>query len=99
MLTAVVLLAGTACFAQSTGEAIYKAKCQNCHGTTGMAETVTGRSLRIKPIKDPEVMKIPADGMFDNVKNGIRGKMVPYKDRLTDAQIKEVVSYFRSFMK
>jgi mono/diheme cytochrome c family protein len=99
LLAAVASLACTAAFAQSSGEAIYKAKCQNCHGATGMAETVTGRSLRIKPIKDPEVMKIPADVMFDNTKNGIHGKMIPYKDKLTDAQIKEVVAYFRTFLK
>lgn len=99
MLTAVVLLAGTAGFAQSSAAAIYKAKCLNCHGATGLADTTTGRSLKIKPITDPDVAKVSAAVMFDNTKNGIHGKMIPYKDKLTDAQIKDVVAYFRTFLK
>jgi mono/diheme cytochrome c family protein len=99
VLAAVVSLACTAAFAQSSGAAIYKAKCLNCHGATGMADTVTGRALKIRPITDPEVAKIPEGVMFDNVKTGIRGKMIPYKDQLTDKQIKDVVAYFHTFMK
>jgi mono/diheme cytochrome c family protein len=64
-----------------------------------MADTVTGRALKIRPITDPEVAKLSAEVMFDNAKNGIRGKMIPYKDQLTDKQIKDVVAYFRTFMK
>jgi mono/diheme cytochrome c family protein len=32
------------------------------------------------------------------VRNGM-GKMQPYKDKMTDAQIKTVVGYFRTFLK
>jgi mono/diheme cytochrome c family protein len=99
VLAAIVSLACTAAFAQSSGAATYKAKCLNCHGATGMADTVTGRALKIRPITDPEIVKIPEGGMFENVKSGIRGKMIPYKDQLTDKQIKDVVGYFRTFMK
>jgi len=44
------------------------------------------------------VKKMNEAQMVDAVKNGM-GKMQPYKDKLTDAQIKDVVTYFRSFMK
>jgi mono/diheme cytochrome c family protein len=98
-LAAVVSLACAAAFAQSPGAATYKAKCLNCHGAAGLADTATGRSLKVKPITDPEVAKISAAVMFDNTKNGIHGKMIPYKDKLTDEQIKEVVAYFRTFLK
>jgi len=99
LLAVVVSLAGAAAFAQSPGAATYKAKCLNCHGATGAADTTTGKALKIRPITDPEVARISTAIMFDDVKNGIHGKMIPYKDKLTDEQIREVVAYFRTFMK
>jgi mono/diheme cytochrome c family protein len=36
--------------------------------------------------------------MIEAVRNGM-GKMQPYKDKLTDAQIKDSVGYFRSLTK
>ncbi len=36
--------------------------------------------------------------MIGAVRDGM-GKMQPYKDKLTDAQIKDVVVYFRTFLK
>ena len=36
--------------------------------------------------------------MIDAVRNGM-GKMQAYKDKLTDAQIKDSVVYFRTLMK
>ena len=35
VLAAAICLAGAMGFAQSSGEATYKAKCQSCHGSTG----------------------------------------------------------------
>ena len=36
--------------------------------------------------------------MIEAVRNGM-GKMQPFKDKLTDAQIKDSVAFFRSLMK
>jgi mono/diheme cytochrome c family protein len=36
--------------------------------------------------------------MVDAVRNGM-GKMQAYKDKLTDDQIKDAVTYFRTFLK
>jgi mono/diheme cytochrome c family protein len=98
MAMLVVLLAGSVCFAQSSAEALYKSKCQMCHGEKGLADSGAGKSMKIKPVTDPDVKKMGEAQMVDAVKNGM-GKMQPYKDKLTDAQIKDVVTYFRSFMK
>jgi len=94
----VVLLAGSVSFAQSSAEALYKSKCQMCHGEKGMADSGAGKAMKVKPISDPEVQKMNETQMVDAVKNGM-GKMQPFKDKLTDAQIKDVVTYFRSFAK
>jgi len=96
MLVAAVLSTGFVGFAQSPGEATYKAKCQMCHGATGAAETPTAKMLKVKPLSDPDIKKLSADDMFAAVKNG-KGKMQPFKDKLTDAQIKDAVACFRSF--
>lgn len=93
-----VLLAGTMSFAQTSGEATYKAKCQSCHGVTGMADTPMGKALKVKPVTDPSVKKFTTDAMVEATKNGM-GKMLPYRGKLSDAEIKGAVDHFRSLMK
>ena len=53
--------------------------------------------MKVKPISDPDVKKLSEAQMVDAVSKGM-GKMQPYKDKLTDAQIKDVVAYFRTFL-
>ncbi|MGA8041756.1 MAG: cytochrome c [Terracidiphilus sp.] len=91
------LAAGTG-FAQSSGEALYKAKCQMCHGAKGMADTSAAKAMKVKPVTDPEVKGFTEAKMIEAVENGM-GKMQPYKGKLTDAQVKDVVAYFRTFLK
>lgn len=87
-----------ACFAQSGGAAIYKAKCQMCHGASGMADSPAGKAMKVKPITDPAVKKLNEAQMIAATKNGM-GKMKAFKDSLSDAQIKDAVGYFRTFLK
>jgi mono/diheme cytochrome c family protein len=98
-LTLILSLSGAVCFAQSSGQAIYKAKCQDCHGPNGMANTKMAMALKVKPITDPEVMKISEAEMIADARNGVAGKMPAYKGKLSDAEIRDVVAVFRSFMK
>jgi len=97
-LVATILLAGAVGFAQSSGEALYKSKCQMCHGAKGLAETPAAKAMKVKPITDPEVKGLAEAKMVEAVRNGM-GKMQPYKGKLTDAQINSAVSYFRTFLK
>ncbi len=94
----VMLLAGTVSFAQSSGEATYKAKCQMCHGEKGLADSGAGKAMKVKPATDPDVKKLSEAQMIDAVHNG-SGKMQAYKDKLTEEQIKDAVGYFRTFTK
>ena len=96
--TAVLLVAGSMSFAQSSGEAVYKAKCQMCHGEKGLADSGAGKAMKVKPATDPDVKKLSEAQMIGAVHDGM-GKMQPYKDKLTDAQIKDAVDYFRTFVK
>jgi mono/diheme cytochrome c family protein len=98
VLSLALLATGTMCFAQSGGEATYKAKCQMCHGATGAGDTPAGKSMKVKSFKDPEVAKMSDAASIGITKNGA-GKMPAYKDKLSDAQIKEVITYIRGLEK
>lgn len=98
VLASVLSMAGAVGFAQSSGEALYKSKCQMCHGAKGMADAGAAKAMKVKPITDPEVKGFTEAKMIEAVRNGM-GKMQPYKGKLTDAQIKDVVAYFRTFLK
>ena len=93
VLAVVVSLASAVASAQSAGQATYKAKCQTCHGATGTPSPGMAKMMGIKPISDPDIQKLTDDQMIAAVKNG-KGKMKPVTG-LTDAQIKEVVAFYR----
>ena len=93
VLAAAVSLAGAVAFADS-GEATYKAKCAICHGATGTPSAGMAKMMGIKAASDPSVKALTVAEMTAVVKNG-KGKMKPVAG-LTDAQIKEVVTYFRT---
>ncbi len=97
-LAVVFLMSSVMCFSQSSGEAVYTAKCLSCHGANGLAQTILGRALKVKPVDDPAVKKFTFAEMMDATRNGI-GKMQPFKDKLDDSQIKDSVLYFRSLIK
>jgi cytochrome c6 len=98
VLAVFLSLSGAMGFALGSGEAVYKAKCQMCHGATGLADSGAGKVMKVKPISDPGVKKMTEGQMLEAVRNGM-GKMQAYKDKLTDAQIKDSVVYFRTLMK
>ena len=94
VLAATVSLAGSMSFAQSAGEAVYKSKCQMCHGPNGTPDPAMAKAMGIKPASDPEIKKLSAAQMLDAVKNG-KGKMKAVAG-LSDTQMKDAVAYFRA---
>jgi mono/diheme cytochrome c family protein len=97
-LAAVVMMAGAVGFAQSSGEAIYKAKCQSCHGAEGTPNPGIAKMMGVKPVSDPAVKSQTEAQMIAVTTNG-KGKMPAFKGKLTDAEIKASVAYFRTFAK
>src|SRR5215469_12882608 len=96
-LAMILSVAGTVSFAQS-GEATYKSKCAMCHGATGMADTGAGKSMKIRPVNDPDVKKMTRDEMISVTKDG-KGKMPAFKAKLSDDEIKAAVDHFISLAK
>jgi mono/diheme cytochrome c family protein len=87
-------MASAVCLAQSSGEAIYKTHCQGCHGANGVPSPGMAKMMGIKPVTDPAIKKLTVAEMSAAVKDG-KGKMRPFSGKLTDAQIKGAVEYYR----
>jgi mono/diheme cytochrome c family protein len=91
VLAMVVLLGGAVSFADS-GEAVYKANCQSCHGATGTPNAGIAKLMSVKPAAE---YKTTEKEQIESVAKG-KGKMKPFAGKLTDAQIKDAVTYFRT---
>jgi mono/diheme cytochrome c family protein len=97
VLALVVAVAGSVAFAQSGGEATYKAKCQSCHGSAGVPNPGMAKMMGIKAVTDPDIKKLSVDEMSATVNAG-KGKMKPITG-LTPAQVKDVVAYYKGLGK
>jgi len=73
--------------------ALYKSKCQVCHGADGKGSPA-GQRLGVKDFQSPDVAKQTDDELFKATKEG-KGKMPKYEGKLTDDQIKSLVKFIR----
>src|SRR5215467_16222118 len=78
--------------AQNPGKAIFASKCALCHGPDGKGDTSIGKSLKIADLHSTDVQKLSDEELKTVVTNG-KNKMPPFKGKLTDAQILQVISY------
>ncbi len=94
MLVAALVLAMTMpAMAQDTA-ALYKSKCQACHGADGKG-TAAGQKMGTKAFSSPDITKMSDDELVAATKKG-KGKMPAYEGKLTDDQIKDLVKYIRT---
>jgi mono/diheme cytochrome c family protein len=82
----------------------YTKQCGSCHGADGKGKTKMGEKLAVRDLTDPKVQatfsdeqafKGIADGILDE-KTG-KVKMPPRKDKLSEAEMRELVTYVRAF--
>ena len=88
------LISATSAFAQDDA-AMYKSKCQSCHGADGKGETPVGKKIGVRDFHSPEASKGTDAEWFDIIKKG-KEKMPGYDGKLTDDQIKALVKFCRS---
>ena len=86
---AVALTLSTSLFAAADGAAIYKSKCVACHGADGSKVIA---SMGVKPLNTPEVKKMGAAGVSEEVTKG-KNKMPAFAGKLTPEEIHEVSEY------
>lgn len=89
-----MLLAAAIPAAADDAAALYKSKCQVCHGADGKG-TAAGQKMGARDFNSPEVAKQSDADMAKITKEG-KGKMPKFEGKLTDDQIKELVKYIRS---
>jgi mono/diheme cytochrome c family protein len=113
MAIAAVLLAGAMTAAQTArppatpesiaaGQQLYLRNCASCHGRTGDGGPGNDLIPAAPNLVDDQWDHGASDKeVFDNVKNGISPdfNMVPFKDKLKDDDIWNVVHYLRSIQK
>jgi mono/diheme cytochrome c family protein len=80
--------------AQSGGKNIFASKCALCHGPDGRGNTSIGKSLKIADLHSDVVQKMSDADLKTVISNG-KNKMPPFKGKLTDAQINDVINYIR----
>lgn len=93
LVVSLVLAIAVPVMAQDS-EALYKSKCQVCHGADGKG-TAAGQKMGVKSFVAPEVAKQSDEDMIAVTKKG-KGKMPGYDGKLTDDQIKDLIKYIRT---
>jgi len=78
----------------SPGKAIFSTKCAICHGQDGSGNTPTGKNLKIKDLRSPEVQHM-SDADLNNVVSKGKGKMPAYEKSLGADKVTQVVAYIR----
>ena len=79
------------------GAANYKGKCAMCHGADGKGSAI-GQKMGVRDFTSAEVKK-ETDAQLSEIISKGKGKMPSYQGKLSDAEIKGLVTYIRSLAK
>ena len=100
-ISLLLFLAGLLSFsspAKADGASNYKAKCALCHGADGKGDTPAGKSMGAHDFTSPDVEK-ESDADLIAITTKGKNKMPAYGGKLSDADIKDVISYVRQLAK
>jgi mono/diheme cytochrome c family protein len=98
----IIASAGIAWAGDAAG--LWAQNCASCHGKDGSGSTMMGKKLAVKDYRDAKVQAAFSDAEAETaIKEGVKtnGKqsMKPFKDKLSDADMKALVAHIRSFKK
>jgi len=84
-------------------KAIYEKECTKCHGPDGKGDTKMGKKLNVKDYTDAKVQAELKDeagikAIKEGLKDGDKTLMKP-AESLSDADMKALVAYMRTFKK
>jgi len=79
---------------KEVGEQTFKAQCASCHGEDGSGNTPAGKSLRVPDLHNIDVQKLSDTHLAEIIAKGM-GKMLPFKNSLSNDQIHSLVMYIR----
>jgi mono/diheme cytochrome c family protein len=76
------------------GKKIYNSRCAICHGVDGRGNTESGRKVKAKDLRAPDVQKQSDDLLMETVIHGF-GKMPGFERKLSPDKIQQVLAYIR----
>jgi cytochrome c6 len=79
-------------YAQTPGSSSYKAKCQMCHGASGLGDTPAGKAMSVTSFSDPKITAMSDAALLAVIKSG-SGKMPAYQGKLTDDEVTFLLQY------
>jgi cytochrome c6 len=88
-----LLLAAALPAAADDAAALYKSKCQMCHGADGKGSPA-GQKMGVRDFHAPEVAKESDADLIKITKEG-KNKMPKFDGKLTDDQIKDLIKFIR----
>jgi len=85
-------------------QANFNKLCAPCHGKDGSGDTKMGKKVGVKDYRDPKVQaELTDEKAMKQIKEGLtengKERMKPFKDKLTDDEIKALIAYIRTFKK
>lgn len=97
LITFACLLAAPAAFGDATE--LYAKNCVSCHAKDGTGNTTMGKKSKVKDYTDAKVQATFSDA--EALKAILEGKdkMKGYKDKITEAEAKDLVKHVRAFAK
>lgn len=95
---AVVLATGPGTRAQGDAVAVFKKNCVLCHAEDGSGNSASGKALKAKDLRSPEVQKQSDSELTDVISKG-RGKMPAFGAKLPQETIQSLVAYIRQIAK
>lgn len=79
-------------------QGLYKKHCVTCHGNDGTGKTDLGDGLGARDFTDKEFQNsITDEQIVEQIENGTKEKMFPFKNKLTLEEMKALVPVIRAF--
>jgi len=93
-------MAASPCSAGETNK-LFAANCASCHGPDGKAHTPIARRLGVKDLSES---RLTAEQIAQQIRSGSKDakgsqKMPAFSDRLTEEEVKSLVSQVQQFQK
>ncbi|HUP59602.1 MAG TPA: cytochrome c [Thermoanaerobaculia bacterium] len=98
ILTTILLIALAPVALAEDAAALFKGKCQACHGVNGAADSPMAKKLAVKPLGSADVQK-QTDAQLTNVIAKGKAKMPAFEAKLSADQTKAVVALIRTWKK
>jgi mono/diheme cytochrome c family protein len=101
---ATIIIASAGVGVAADAAATWAQNCASCHGKDGGGNTMMGKKLGVKDYRDAKVQAAFSDAeaaraITEGVKTNGKETMKPFGSKLSDADIKALVAYVRSFKK